>query len=138
MEIDAILLGIFISYGVSFFLLYSRKQIWNTNQFRWSLTAILLMVGGMGLLGALNNTIENVEIFYWCLITPFVYNILDRIFKRLSEKRYGRDFYLWLRGSIEIDDSLFNNNPHVKTLDILFSIILLFVIVLLPLIGQIF
>ena len=67
---------------------------------------------------------------------PIIYNALDRLFKRISEAKYTRDFYLWLRGSFEIDDSFFGTNPHVNGLDKLFSLTLLCIIIILPLIGM--
>ncbi len=132
MEIDYVIIGICISYGVSFTLLYTRKQKWNSNSLRWRITGVLFIIGFLVLLNKSNN--KDFMFFSWCLITPIIYNLLDRIFKKISELKNNRDFYLWLRGSFEIDDSLFGKNPHVKGLDRLFSIILIMSIILLPLI----
>lgn len=136
MEINYAITGIGISYGINFLLLYTRKQSWNTDQLRWILTSVFFIIGIAGLLELINVNDKDFHFFSWCLITPFIYNILDRMFKRISEKKHKRDFYLWLRGSFEIDDSLFGKNPHVSGLDKLSSIVLLFAIIFLPLIGM--
>lgn len=38
-------LGISVSFGVNFFLLYTRKQNWNTDLFRWSISGLLFILG---------------------------------------------------------------------------------------------
>ncbi len=136
MEINLALTGIGISYGINFILLYTRKQKWNSNQFRWILTSAFLIIGISGLIEVVNINDKDFHFFSWCLITPFIYNILDRSFKKISEIKYNRDFYLWLSGSHEIDDSFFGKNPHVNSLDIFFSMVLLFAIIFLPVIGK--
>lgn len=131
MEINFVMTGIGISYGVNFTLLYTRKQQWNSDQFRWIVTGLLFIVGLLGLLGESDN--KDFQIFSWCLLTPIIYNGSDRLFKKISESKNNRDFYLWLRGSFEIDDSMNGRNPHVGTLDIVISMVLLFEIGFLPL-----
>jgi len=42
---------------------------------------------------------------------------------------HNRDYILWVNGSSEIDDSLFGENPHVKTSDKLFSIGLITIVI---------
>lgn len=135
MEINYTLIGISISYGVSFVLLYTRKQSWNTDRFRLLITGPLVALGMAGLLGFIKVADQYFILFSWCLTNPFIVSILDRLFKRISTKKYQRDFHLWLRGSFEINDSLLGKNPHVKPLDKLFSLILLVTILFLPVLG---
>ena len=135
MKINYTMTGIAISCGINFFLLYTRKQRWNSDLFRWLLTSICFTIGIAGLLDFIHIKDNDFPYFSWCLTSPLFYNILDRSFKKISKKMHKRDFHLWLRGSFEIDDSIFGQNPHVRGSDILFSIILLIVILLLPLLG---
>ncbi len=127
--------GIMISFSVNFLLLYTRKSKWNTNLLRWSVTGLLFTIGILGLNEVFQIDHKDFRFFSWCLITPSIYNIFDRLFKFITERVYGRDFYLWLRGSSEIDDSFSGNNPHVKFLDGFFSLLLLAIIICLPLLG---
>jgi len=64
-----------------------------------------------------------------CLCIPLVYYTLDRLFRQISIKMHNRDYILWVNGSSEIDDSLFGENPHVKTSDKLFSIGLITIVI---------
>ena len=54
LEINYIMMGIGISYGVNFILLYTRKQKWNSDQLRWVITGMFLAIGTMGLCGVFN------------------------------------------------------------------------------------
>jgi len=134
MEVDFLLLGCAISIGVNFFLLYNRKKKWATDNLRWSICIILLIAGLTFIFSSKAKTDYEFMVFSYCLTTPIIYNSFDRLFKKLSKQFYGRDFYLWLRYSSEIDYSLFGKNPHVKASDIFFSITLLFLIIILPVI----
>ena len=119
-------LFIAVSLAVSFILLYARRKKWNTNGLRWVVTGTFFLIGMAGVVidkGRLPD-----RGFYFLFI-PFIYNCFDRWFKNISEKKYGRDFYLYLRYSGEINDGLFARNPHVKPLDKIFSFSLLFIII---------
>ena len=135
MKIDFTAVGLIISLGTNFILLYSRKKKWATNKLRWSVCGTLFFIGLVSILSERSKINKDFYFFSWCMITPVIYNSLDRIFKTLSMKKNSRDFYLWLRGSDEIDDTLFGKNPHIKALDRLFSLLLLFSIISLPLFG---
>jgi hypothetical protein len=137
MNFDFIALGIGVSFGVNFFLLFTRKKSWNTDELRWIITSILFIIGFLGLADVLSVQKTGFNFFSWCLLNPLAYNILDRIFKKVSLKKSNRDFYLWLRGSFEIDDSFYGKNPHVNVFDKIFSITLLIFNVALPTIGTV-
>ncbi|HEY6505948.1 MAG TPA: hypothetical protein VIZ28_18365 [Chitinophagaceae bacterium] len=116
--------------------MYNRKKSWATAKLRWTVCGILFLSGLLCILSEKAKADKNFYLFAWCLLTPAIYNTLDRLFKFISEKKYNRDFYLWLRYSGEIDYTLFGKNPHVNWLDKFFSLILLFSIALLPLLGM--
>jgi len=123
-----ILLGI----GVSFFLLYSRKKKWTSDQNRWFITGAFVLVSLAGyLLKGMNATLHGFQF----LLIPFIYNCFDRLFKSISIRRIGRDFYLYLRYSDEIDDRMFADNPHINAYDKLFSFSLLVIILGLMICG---
>jgi hypothetical protein len=123
--------AISISYVVNFGLLYTRKQKWNTDLFRWILVVLLLSSGII--IKKQYPLTRELKILVWCLTTPLYYNILDRTLKKVSLKVMNRDFYLWLRGSSEISDDIFAKNPHVNWIDKVFSILLLITNLCLPL-----
>ena len=131
MEMNLILPGIMGTMGLNFFYLYSRKKPWLTNRLRWHIT------GGFGFIGLWGCILApEIASLYWYLITPLIFTIADRLFRYISQQTYDRDFYLWLRGSHEIDDSFFGKNPHVRPMDQVFSIGLLLILVLLPILGN--
>lgn len=124
-----------IGLGVSFLLLYSRKKNWSTDALRWMLTTSLLLTGVIGFLIDKENTSDR---GFYFLGIPFIYNCFDRWFKKLSLKKRGRDFYLYLRHSEEIDESFGAKNPHIKTPDIYFSMGLILIIIGLMICGILF
>ena len=126
------LIGISLAYTVMFLLLYARRKKWNTEVLRWTVTGSLFAVGMAGWTEKMEVADPDFHFFSWCLMTPLFYNLLDRSFKKISEWVYQRDFYLWLRFSDDIDDSMRGINLHIRPLDILFSLILIFVIFFLP------
>lgn len=133
---DIKLIGIFTAIGLSLLLLYTRKSKQIPETIRLSVTSILFVFGGLNL--AKSASINGDEfLLYWGLCVPFAYYVTDRLFRKLAIMAYNRDFILWLRGSFEIDDSLFGSNPHVKTLDIVFSIGLLVLIIGLTTLGAV-
>ncbi len=114
-----------ISFGTCFILLYERKKKWATDKVRWIITLILAL---FGVIGVTFYKKEALKLGLPLLAAPIIYNCFDRWFKNLSIKKNGRDFYLYLSNSDEIDTRLFAKNPHVKFLDKLFSFLLLIII----------
>jgi hypothetical protein len=127
-------IGIGIAFGVSFFFLYTRGKKWNNPNLRWLICGGLFISGLYGLV-FMSETHNANRMLYWGQCIPILYYGMDRLFRYFSFKIYDRDFVLWLRGSDEIDDSFGGKNPHVKVLDIVFSLGLLIFIVLTTLIG---
>ncbi len=125
---------LFTSIGLclSFILLYNRKKKWATDKNRWIISGGTFLVGLIGyLIKGLNATAFGLHF----LFIPFVFNCFDRLFKFISIRRSGRDFYLYLRYSEEIDDKIFADNPHINGFDKFFSIALLFIIIGLIMFG---
>jgi len=77
------------------------------------------------------------HLFYAFLITPLIL-LLAEGFKRESLKVHKRDFYLFLRGSKEIDNApFFPENPHIRLSDKVFSFTLLILILGLTFFGAV-
>jgi hypothetical protein len=132
--LDLNLFGIIIGIGLAFFFLYTRKKKWAKPQFRWIFCSMLFLVGFLGLVSK-NFFGNKYFLLYWGLCIPLAYYSIDRFLRYLSYKICNRDFILWLRGSVEIDDTIFGSNPHVKSIDKFFSILLLLTIMVLTIIG---
>ena len=128
LELDKSLIGIGISLGVSFFILLNRKKKWMREKVVWLICSGLFVFGVSGFLFA-KLVYRGDKVLYFGFCIPLIYWVFDRLFKKISENLQGRDFYLFLRGSSEINDSIFAENPHVKNSDKTFSILLLAIIV---------
>ncbi len=137
MKVDLVWLGILLSYAINFTLLYHRKRSPKSTVCRYILTLALFIIGLTLLIYFIKSRDHYAEIFFfWCLMTPFLFNTLEIVFNRISQLVNKRDFYLWLRNSSEINDSLFARNPHITWLDRVISMLLLICIVLLPIVFR--
>lgn len=131
---DLVELFMAISLAVSFILLYSRKKKWNKNRLRWGVTGVLFLIGITSVLIDYGRLPDH---GFYFLFSPLVYNCFDRWFKHISERKHGRDFYLYLRHSEEIDDGISASNPHLKSSDKIFSLLLLAIIIGLMVLGAV-
>lgn len=129
---EIVLFFMIIGFAGSLILLYQRKKNWATEKNRWYITFPPFLIG---ISGFMIKGLAASEHGFQFLFIPFIYNCFDRVFKYASVKKNGRDFCLYLRYSNEIDDRMFGHNPHIKTLDKLFSILLLFIILALMFSG---
>ena len=134
MEYVIIFGGLGISIGVNFFLLLTRNKKGSEN-FRWILSLTIMTVGIIVFYQSTKELKAFLSPFLWQLSTPFIYNLIDLIFKKLSIMIYNRDFILQLRGTSELEGNTFPKHYVIKWTDKFFSIILLFIIVFLPFIG---
>ncbi|MBC8753811.1 hypothetical protein H2O64_03965 [Kordia sp. YSTF-M3] len=125
---DNSIIGIFFALGISFFILYSRKAKWIKPKIVWLFCSGFLAIGLFGFLFS-KLELRNDRLMYFGFCVPIIYWTFDRLFKRLSEKIHDRDFILFLRNSNEIDYGFSAENPHVKTSDKLFSLVLLIIII---------
>lgn len=131
---DNSIVGMGIAIGLSSFYLYTRKKKWMNPTIRWIVCSGLFLTGLIGLTS--DQTLSKDDmILFWGMCVPIAYYSTDRFFRFLSFKIYNRDFILWLRGSDEIDDTIFARNPHVKPYDKLFSVGLLVLICALIFVG---
>lgn len=116
---------------INFLLLYNRKKKWVKNKYKW-FAVIILSIIGIGFYSNSNESKVNEELFEWAFITPLIFSIFDFIFMKLSYQIHNRDLYLWLRHSGDIDDKKFSGGKKVKLSDRIFSMFLLFLIIILP------
>ncbi|WP_298511392.1 hypothetical protein [uncultured Kordia sp.] len=131
------LISFSIAIGINSIFLYNRKKRWNTSYLRW-LTGIILFI--IALIAIYFKIIvdSDVSIFIGSFSAVLIYNTFDAILKTVSMRLHERDFYLWLRGSDEINDSLHGKNPHIKLSDKVFSFFLLILIFTAPFLGYFF
>ena len=122
------IIGIGIALGVSFFILYIRKEEWITEKIVWLICIGLLIIGLFGFL-YIKPEFRGDKIMYYGFCVPIIYWIFDRIFKRISENIHKRDFILFLRNSNEINSEFEAENHHVKKSDKLFSFGLIAIII---------
>jgi hypothetical protein len=135
MEIKA--LAVIIPYLINFILLYNRKKNWAKGKNRWFGVSVLFLTGLVILLIVKEPEINKYKFVVWGIMTPFIFSVIDYIFKNLSFSLHDRDLYLWLRGSSDIDDSKLSGGKHVRASDRIFSMIMLFTVIFLPFIGMI-
>lgn len=128
------IIGIGIALGISFLILYTRKAKWMKPKIVWMICVGLLTIGLFGIL-YYKSEYRNDRIMYFGCCVPIIYWTFDRIFKRISENLYNRDFILYMRNSDEINNGFGAENSHVKNSDKLFSFGLLIIIVGTLLIG---
>lgn len=121
------ILSLSLSLGMPFLLLYSRKHKWYNRNVK---LLIVLGLSFTGILGFVMSDTADFRLFFYAILTTPVFILIDSLFKQLSMMKHNRDFYLWLRGSSEIDDSFsgIGSNKHVRITDKVFSIALLFLI----------
>lgn len=131
---DKSLIGTSIALGISFIIMYSRKEKWLNPKIVWLTLSGLCIIGVIGLIKTNAEFKDNLILFYGFCV-PLIYWIFDRIFKLISLRIQKRDFYLWLRNSDEIDNQLFAKNPHVKITDKILSFGLLIIIIAALLVG---
>ena len=130
------IIGIIISFGLSLLMLYKRKEKWFSEKrtLYWIVGSFLTSIIGLTL-----STNNHYRFLFYSLIVPPIFFFMDKLFKYLSFKIHDRDFYLYLRGSKEINDSLsgLGKNKHIKASDILFSFGLLILIIGLTVFGAV-
>jgi hypothetical protein len=124
---DLALLNIIVMMAVSFFLLYQRRKKWLTNKLRWIIVVSVAIIGIVGLLLTRQGREGTGTPLFQLLFIPVLHNGIDRAFKLWSMRLQGRDFYLYLRGSNDIDDRMNAENPHISGADMAFSICLLLI-----------
>ena len=116
-------------------LLFKRKKKWAKSKYRWILSFIFFIFSLLIYISDLAVDFQIPIIVIWGLMTPFVFTLIDYMFQSFSFGLHNRDFYLWLRGSDEIDESKLSGGKHVKISDRIFSMALIFIVIFLPFAG---
>ncbi len=125
-------------FTINFILLFCRKKRWVRNQYKWIFFSILGVFNFYQFINNFEISSTDQKLIEWGWITPLVFSLVDLVFMKLSYLFHNRDFYLWLRGSSEIDDTRFSGGSHVHVTDRIFSIFLLFSVIFLPVIILLF
>lgn len=131
-----IISGFVISFGFSLFMLFTRKKQWFSAEIKALLLLFLIITGLVGFIGAVENS---ARFLYYSMLVPPISFLIDRLFRHLSIKLHKRDFYLYLKGSDEIDDSIsgFGKNKHIKASDVIFSFGMFIIILFLTIMGSV-
>jgi len=125
-----IISGLVFSFGLSFSMLYLRMKSWFNSLIKAFITFSLAAIG---LIGFLITNKNDLRFLFYSMIVPLIYFLLDILFKKLSIKFQGRDFYLYLRNSDDLD----NHDKDFRALDIIFSFSILILIFVIGIFGAI-
>jgi len=120
-----------IPISLCFILLYFRKRTWVKSKTTLILLFALALISTVGYL-TLNPDLPGQ--LFWGLTTPFIFQLSNKTASQISWKIHGRELYLWLRGSEDIDNTKLSGGSHVKGSDRILSLTLLILVILLPLI----
>lgn len=108
-------------------LLFERRKAWFNSNYKWYAAFTLFSIG-LVLFVFFKPIDADTNLFYYAFMTPALFSLISYAFKKLSVSIQQRDFYLWLRGSSELSDV----NTRFSLIDRLFSIVLLYVVLILP------
>ncbi len=125
-----IIIGLIFSLGLSISLLYLRMKKWLKNTVKWLITITLAIIG---LIGFLVTRSADYRFLFYSMMIPSVYLLIDNLFKKISVRFQGRDFYLYLRNSDDIDE----HDEDISALDIVFSFTILGLIMGLCVLGAV-
>jgi hypothetical protein len=104
-----------------------RKLSSIRSKYKWLMVSILFIAGLISLL-CIGLTKSDSSIALWSLMTPAIFSIIDYGFQNLSLLIHHRDYYLWVRGSSELND------PYIKfkASDRIISIFNIYLAIFLP------
>ncbi len=122
---------------INFILLYLRKRRWVRNKYKWCFLLILAIISFYIFVTNYSNSSTTEKMLEWTWMTPIIFSLVDLILMKLSFLIHDRDFYLWLRGSSEIDDTKLGGS-HIKNTDRFFSMFLLIFLIASPFIILLF
>lgn len=126
---------ILLPFILNFVLLFNRKKKWVKSKYRWTLVAFMFLIALVLYLTNLYKVYQIPQLILWSFMTPLIFSLINYAFKIMSYNIHNRDLYLWIRGSTEIDSYSLSGGKHVKASDRVFSMILLFLVIFLPIIG---
>ena len=116
-----IIIGFVFSFGLSFTMFYLRMKSWFKSSAK---TIVTISLAVIGLIGFQMTNKNDFRFLFYSMIVPIIYLLFDILFKKLSIKYQGRDFYLYLRFSDDLD----NHDEDISALDIIFSLSILIII----------
>lgn len=129
-SIPLIMILVVLAYNLD--LMYSRKKKRTQGRYR-PIVSLSVMLFGVALYST--GIYSNSKDAYTVLgssFSPMLFNWFIAFLKKWSYKKQGRDFYIWLKSSDEIDDTTFSGGPHVSKTDRVLSMLSLMAAVLLP------
>jgi hypothetical protein len=120
---------VFMAFWMSnFILLFNRQSKWVQSNYKWHI-AIVLFVAGAILWYLEKSANYQINLVFLGMTTPAFFSLIDYGFKKLSFAIHRRDFYLWLRGSADLN----NHKLQFKASDRIISILLLYITLGIPL-----
>lgn len=134
---NIILTSLFISYLYNTVLVYNRNKSWTQGFIRYIIPFTLLFLGLLLFLYQDFLKLNNINFILGVLFSPTLLLLSLIIIRKHSFYLHKRDIYLWLKYSNEINDSTLSGGNHVKTSDRIYSIILLFFMLVSPIICAI-
>lgn len=119
---------------VNYVLLFNRKKKWVRNEYKWYVVFVISLSSFLLYFIGFEHKTNYDFLVHYAFVTPLIISILEFLFRKLSYAIHKRDFYLWLRGSSEIDDTQFSGGKKVRNSDRLISLILIFSVIFLPIV----
>lgn len=111
-------------------MLYLRMKSWYSNSMKLVITISFATIGFIGFLLTNKN---DFRFLFYSMIVPIFYLLFDFLIKKLSIRFQGRDFYLYLRFSGDIE----NHAKDYSALDKIFSFTILILVIGLAIFGAI-
>jgi hypothetical protein len=105
------IIGFILSFGLSMMMLFYRRKKWLNDNVKFKISLPLTIIG---LIGFSLSKSSDFRFLFSSMLVPSIYLLIDKIFKKISIKYQGRDFYLYLRFSDDVD-------KDVSALDIIIS-----------------
>ena len=120
---NLIFLGIMVFPALNFVLFFNRTSTWIKSRYKWYLVSVLFLIGSI-LLTVYKSKDFDTNVLFIGFMTPAIFTLIDVLIAKWSFIIHQRDFYLWLRGSSDLD----NRKGEFKASDRIFSILLLYTI----------
>jgi len=121
------IIGFILSFGLSMMMLFYRRKKWLNDNVKLKISLPLTIIG---LIGFSLSKSSDFRFLFSSMIVPSIYLLIDRLFKRISLKYQGRDFYLYLQFSDDVD-------KDVSALDIIISFAFLGILIALLVFGAV-
>jgi len=121
------IIGFILSFGLSMMMLFYRRKKWLNDNVKLKISLPLTIIG---LIGFSLSKSSDFRFLFSSMIVPSIYLLIDRLFKRISLKYQGRDFYLYLQFSDDVD-------KDVSALDIIISFAFLGILMALLVFGAV-